>query len=331
MKIFITGATGYIGQRLTSRLLEEGHEVHALLRHRPDSLTYEHVRFHFFQGDIMDVDSIREAMDGCEAVFHVAALAKVWSKNPTEFYEVNVHGTINILEAAMTLGVPKVVFTSSAAIYGCSNGHPIRESDFRQQAFFTDYECSKFLAEEKIQEYVRKGLPVVIVHPSKVYGPGIWTESNAVSRIIKEYVEGQWHLIPGDGKMIANFSFIDDVVAGHMLALTKGIPGEKYILGGENLSFNEFFARLKQRSGKNFITFCVPYLLMQFYAWQEEVIARLMSTQPKITRRWVKKYNESLALSSQKAQRDLGYAITPFNDGLDKTLQWLSSKMNIYF
>jgi nucleoside-diphosphate-sugar epimerase len=331
MKIFITGATGYIGQRLTSKLLEQGHEVHALLRQQPDFTTFDCKSFHFHQGDITDFTSVLKAMKDCDVVFHLAALAKVWSKNSSDFYDVNVAGTVNVLEAAVMCRVRKVVFTSSAAIYGSTQREPATEERSPQHKFFTDYECSKFFAEEKVQHYVRKGLNVVIVHPTKVFGPGIWTDSNAVSRIIKEYVEGQWHFIPGSGKMVANFSFIDDVVHGHILAMEKGRTGEKYILGGENLCFNEFFLKLKATSKKYFITFNIPYVAMQFYAWQEEMFAWLLSTEPKITRAWIRKFNNNLSLSSEKAKHELGYTITPFDNGLSQTLDWLKSKIHIYF
>lgn len=331
MKIFITGATGYIGQRLASRLLKDGHEVHALLRHEPEFTTFNTEAFHYHQGDIKNYESVQKAMMGCEVVFHLAALAKVWSKDAGDFYDVNVAGTDHVMQAALTCKVKKVVFTSSAAIYGSTSEEPVTEDRSRHDKFFTDYECSKFLAEEKIQHYVRKGLNVVIVHPTKVFGPGIWTESNAVSRIIKEYVEGQWHFIPGSGKMVANFSFIDDVVEGHILAMEKGITGEKYILGGENLCFNDFFKKLKLASQKYFLTIRVPYIFMMFYAWQEEIFAWLFSSQPKVTRAWIKKYNQSLSLSSEKARRELGYTITPFDSGLSQTLRWLDSKMHIYY
>lgn len=331
MKVFMTGATGYIGQRLASRLLQDGHEVHALLRHDPEYSTFKTEAFHAHHGDIKNYDSVVKAMDGCEVVFHLAALARVWSKDADDFYDINVVGTDHVMQGALACGIRKVVFTSSAAVYGSTSEAPVAEERFGQQKFFTDYECSKFLAEEKIQHYVRKGLNVVIVHPTKVFGPGIWTESNAVSRIIKEYVEGQWHFIPGSGKMVANFSFIDDVVQGHILAMQKGKSGEKYILGGENLSFNDFFRRLKIASRKYFLTIRVPYVFMMLYAWQEEIFAWLFSVQPKITRAWIKKYNQSLSLSSEKARRELGYTITPFDSGLTKTLDWLESKMHIYF
>jgi nucleoside-diphosphate-sugar epimerase len=331
MKIFITGSTGYIGQRLTETLLQQGHEVHALCRRQPDSEFYRHANYFFHEGEIQNADDVEHAMKDCHVVFHLAAIAKVWMKNPADYYTINVNGTINVLSAALKNNVRKVVFTSSAAIYGASNGAPMSEDDIRNHGFFTDYESSKFIAEERVQHFVRKGLDVVIVHPTKVYGPGIWTESNAVSQLIKLFLEGEWHVIPGDGRMIGNFSFIDDVVNGHLLAMLKGRPGEKYILGGVNISFNDFFQQLKKISGKEFLTWHVPYRMMMLYGWQEEVIAKLFGKEPKITRPWIRKYNHDLALSSNKAIRELGYCITPFEDGLSKTIEWLNSKMNIYY
>ena len=331
MKIFITGATGYIGQRLTARLLEDGHEVHALCRRPPEGSDFQHQGFHFHPGDLRDFDSVVKAMKGCEAVFHLAALAKVWMPNPAEFYQVNVMGTVHVLDAAVACGVGKVVFTSSAAIYGSSNGTPVNEGDIRRLNFFTDYESSKFIAEERIQSYVRKGLDVVIVHPTKVYGPGILSESNALSQIIRRYVEGEWHIIPGNGRMIGNFAFIDDVVNGHVMALEKGVAGEKYIIGGVNTSFNDFFSRLKNLSGKAYVTFHLPQSCMMLYAWQEELRAKMFGIEPKITRPWVKKYSHHLACSSDKAVRELGYKITPLDEGFGKTLTWISNELNVIY
>ena len=171
----------------------------------------------------------------------------------------------------------------------------------------------------------------MIVNPTKVYGPGLWTESNAVSQMIKSFIEGDWHIIPGNGKMIGNFSFIDDVVNGHCLAMEKGKPGEKYILGGTNVSFNEFFSMLKTTSNKNYFTFHVPFQLMMLYGWQEEWMARAMGKEPKITCPWIRKYNHNQALSSGKAARELGYTMTTLEAGLMKTLEWMQSDRHIYF
>jgi nucleoside-diphosphate-sugar epimerase len=269
---------------------------------------------------------VQQAMEGCDIAFHLAAIAKVWTPDPHTFYDVNVSGTINILDAALSLKVKKLVFTSSAAIYGASNGRLLNEQDVRKVPFFTDYETSKFIAEERVLHFVRRGLDAVIVHPTKVYGPGIDTESNAISRIIKSYIEGKWHVIPGSGDIIGNFAYIDDVVNGHLLAAEKGKAGEKYILGGVNVSFNEFFSILKKTSGKNYFTLRVPYTLMIVYAWQQEIANRIFGTDPRVTRSWIRKYNHNLALSSDKAVRELGYKVTPLDAGIANTLAWLGQQ-----
>lgn len=331
MKIFITGATGYIGQRLTAKLLKEGHEVHALCRQKPTYPSFQNDGFHFHPGDLLDKAAITKAMKGCEIIFHLAGMAKVWAKQPSAFYDIHVSGTQHVLEAALINDVRKVVFTSTGATFGVSNGTPLTEENVRTNPFFTEYESSKFIAEECVQHYVRKALDVVIVHPTKVYGPGLWTESNAVSQMIKCFIEGEWHIIPGNGKMIGNFSFIEDVVNGHCLAMQKGRPGEKYILGGMNVSFNDFFSLLKTTSKMNYFTIHVPFQLMMWYGWQEEWIARGLGREPKITCPWIRKYNHNQALSSEKAERELGYTITPLEDGLMKTLEWMQCDRYLYF
>ena len=331
MRIFITGATGYIGQRLTTKLLEEGHEVHALCRQKPEYPSFRNDGFHFYAGDLSDKSAIARAMKGCEIVYHLAGMAKVWAKQSSAYYDVHVSGTQNVLEASLANEVKKVVFTSSGATYGVSNGSPLTEDSVRTHPLFTEYENSKFIAEECVQHYVRKGLDVVIVNPTKVYGPGLWTESNAVSQMIKSFIEGDWHIIPGNGKMIGNFSFIDDVVNGHCLAMQKGRPGEKYILGGVNVSFNEFFSLLKTTSKMNYLTFHVPLQLMMLYGWQEEWVARALGKEPKITCPWIRKYSHNQALSSGKASLELGYTMTTLEDGLMKTLEWMRSDRHIYF
>lgn len=323
MKIFLTGITGYIGNRLAEKLLSTGHEVHALIRNKRDNSFPSHEKLVIHIGDLFDIQVLTQAMKECEAVFHLAAIAKVWMPDSSAYYNVNVKGTTNVLDTALAIGVKKVVYTSSGATYGVSTGVPLTEEDVRMHPFFTEYESSKFIAEERIQHYVRKGFNVVIVHPTKVYGPGIWTESNAASQMIKRYVEGKWHIIPGNGNMIGNFVYIDDVVNGHLQALEKGRPGEKYILGGVNVSFNEFFSALNDVSGKTHWTLHIPYRLMMLFGWKEEVCRMLFGKAPKITRAWIKKYNHDLELSSDKAQNELGYKITPLHEGLKQTLDWI--------
>lgn len=331
MKIFVTGATGYIGQKLVAKLINQGHEIHALCRQTPEGELFANSRLRIFEGDLLNKAMIDTAMEGCEQVYHMAGYARVWAKNPSTFFEVNVGGTVNVLDSALYHGVKKLVFTSTGGTYGISNGKPIDEGMIRSVDFFTEFESSKFLAEERVQHYVRKGLDAVIVHPIRVYGPGVWTESNAISQLVRLYVTGEWHIVPGNGKAVGCFSYIDDVVNGHILAMEKGVAGEKYILGGENQNLNTFFSILRKLSQKSYLMFRVPIPFMMVFGMHEELMANWFGKTPMITRKWIRKYNLDASFSSEKSIRQLGYTITPFETGLARTLEWLKNDCNVYY
>lgn len=330
MKIFVTGATGYVGQNLVFKLLTLGHTVHVLCRTQPDVELFSNSKLKIFLGDLQNKQAIKDAMTGCSQVYHVAAYARAWAKDPTTYFKINVEGTVNILEVALELGVDKVVYTSTGATFGASNGSPIKEDSIRLHDFFTEYESSKFIAEEKIQHFVRKGLDVSIVHPVRVYGPGVWTESNVISMMIKSYIEGNWHVIPSDGKAMGCFSYIDDVVDGHILAMEKGKPGEKYILGGVNMNFNDFFNLLKEITDKHFLLVHVPLPLLLLFGWKEEAFSRWFNREPLITRKWINKYRYNLSCSCEKAIHELGYTVTPIEEGIKKTLEWIEFSKKVY-
>jgi len=330
MKIFVTGGTGYIGQRLVERLLEQGNEVHLLVRSKPaDKLIHPNLVLH--EGNLLDAASLEKGMEGCSQVYHLAAFARPWAKDPRTYFEINVLGTLNVLDAACKVGVKRLVYSSSCAVLGRSNGSPISEDHVRDIHFFTEYESSKHIAECYVKRYSQKGPETVIVAPSKVYGPGVWTESNAVSHLMQLYLQGHWHIIPGNGKTLGCFCYIDDVVNGHLLAMSHGRAGEKYILGGENLQLNEFFDLLKSLSGRHHFLVNIPIWLMMFFGWKEEIGASLFGKEPLITRKWIVKFNHDLACSSDKAIRELGYKITPVSDGLSVTLKWLREERNVQF
>lgn len=330
MNIMITGGTGYVGQRLIEKLLLGNDTLHLLCRTKPESDLFQNPRIKIFLGDLLNKEAIHQAMIGCEQVYHVAAFARVWAKDPKTYFKINVEGTVNMLDAALTLGVKKFLFTSTGATLGVSNGTPINEGCLRTVDFFTEYESSKFMAEEKVMQYALRGLHASIVYPLRVYGPGVWTESNVISFMIKSYVEGNWHIIPGDGLAQGSFSFIDDLVDGHILAMENGRSGERYILGGPNLNLIQFFSELKKISRKSFFLFKIPVPMMMFFGWKEEMQSKWFGSEPLITRKWIKKYNHHVAVSSEKAIRELGYRITPIEEGITKTLQWLETSKKIY-
>src|SRR5579863_3028229 len=233
-KIFVTGATGYIGHRLTKKLVESGHSVNVLIRCQNDAGLFDDPNIKVFYGDIMKPETIREAIKGCEQVYHTAGYAKLWAKDPSVFYEINVNGTKNVFREALNAGVRKLVYTSSAAVFGPSFNSLICEKDPRTISFRSDYDLSKQLAEYQVKEYAQQGLFSVIVNPTRVYGPGLLSYSNAFCRMLLDGMKGKFVFIPGGKCVVSNYAFIDDVVDGHIKAMQWGISGERYILGVEN-------------------------------------------------------------------------------------------------
>lgn len=327
MRCMVTGATGLIGNKLVNELLKQDFQVNVLVR-SPDKLQADiREKIDVFQGDLLDKESIMRAMKGCGAVFHLAAFAGIWSKDKMLPYKVNVTGTRNILDAALKSEINKVVFTSSAGTLApSSDSKPVDETTPLPDQYPTDYETSKRQAEQLCSEYGRLGLKIVVVNPTRVYGPGPLNKSNSVAVIIQKYLAGKWRFVPGSGRYTGNYVFIDDVAAGHVLALIHGEPGEKYILGGANTSYNDFFSQLAEVSGKKHRMFHLPFPLIRIFSGIELFIAQSFGKNPLLTPTWAKRYKQNRLVSSGKAITSLGYKITPLPAGLKKTIDWLRSR-----
>ncbi len=325
MKIFMTGATGYIGQQLALRLAAEGHQVIALVRNvEKAAFLLDHPHVQLIRGDIMEPGTLLHAMKGCQAVYHLAALASVWNKEPDAFHRLNVTGLQHVLDCCLVLGIEKVVFTSTAGVAGHSiDGNPVKEYTNPSPRLETAYEQSKVAAENLLLTYCSKGIYGILVNPSRVYGPGLLTESNGVTRLVKMYTEGKWHILPGNGESIGNYVFIDDVVNGHLLAMEKARPGQRYLLGGENSSFTDFFKRIDTHTGRRHWLFKFPLSLMLTLSHLGLFIAERTGRQPLITPSFVRKYTKHWVLDSGKAISELGYTYTPLSEGLRKTMEWI--------
>ena len=328
MKCFITGANGFIGIRLTEKLSAEGHSIKCLVRSPEKFQSLSHFQsVSALIGDLDNLDILDEGVKDCDTVFHMAAFAKPWSRDQTLPYRVNVQGTQNILKASLKAGVRRFVFTSSAAVIGPSpDEKPIDESFNRTVPFFNEYEETKSEAEKLVKEYSGNGMATVIVNPTRVFGQGPINESNSITKMIKLYNRGRWRILPGNGKCVGNYAFVDDVVNGHILAAQKGGDGERYLLGGENLTFNGFFDVLAAATGNRRVLIPFPVKLMVAIAAIMEWQAKFTNIAPVITVPWVKKYLNHWSLSSNKAVQELGYRITPFEQGVDITLGWIKSK-----
>ena len=330
MRILITGATGYIGYKLAMEAARRNYTVHILVRDLNSPLLPVHPNIIKFKGDITDKGSVMAAMMNCDKVMHAAAIAKLSARDNSIFYSVNVEGTRNMLDAALALGVKRFVFTSSGAVIGPSGKFPMSENDPRIAAFENDYEISKHWAEELVKEYCRKGLFAIIVAAPRVYGPGHDCNGNTMNILLKNILSTRLAFVPSCDNVVANYAFVDDVIIGHFLAMDKGLGGEKYILGGENLSYRSFFQTIKQNTGKNVRLVRVPKLLLKIWSLFYMCFCRLLGNETHISPRVVDRLAQNRALTCDKAIRQLGYSITPFSVGIQKTIFHLKNKNYAY-
>ncbi|MBN1270972.1 MAG: NAD-dependent epimerase/dehydratase family protein [Candidatus Aminicenantes bacterium] len=324
-RVCVTGATGYLGMALAWRLAVSGIVVHALFRSKAKAANLNHPNIRLVKGDILHPESLDKAVKDCDYLYHTAALTAIWSENPSLFREVNVRGTKNILEKAVYWGIKKVVMTSTAGIYGPSLSCPVDEECHRTTPCFTEYERTKEEADSLALGFSRKkGLDLVIVCPTRIYGPGPLVQSNSVTLMIDRYLQGKWHVLPGNGKSIGNYVYIDDVVNGQILAMEKGRAYEKYLLGGTNISYEDFFEVLKEVTQKRFALFKVPFFFMMSVAGVMTLYARLLRRVPMVTPQMMKKLHQNWMVSIQKAELELEYKPIPLKKGIQKTVDWLN-------
>ncbi len=336
-KFFVTGGTGFIGLRLIQALVERGQAVRALSRRPalkpepPPGFAWKNggpldsPLVEWLPGDVTDRDSLRRGMAGCTHVFHLAGYARNWAPDPAIYHTVNTLGTRNILDAAEQPGVERIVCTSTSLTFGPSppGGQTSEESPRTTPRFFTEYERTKAAAEQEAMRRAREGLPVVIVSPTRVYGPGHLTEGNSVTLLVDQYDRGKVPVLLNFGRNVGNWVYVDDVVQGHLLAMEKGHIGERYILGGEDASLREFFRLVDRLSGKRHWQIPLWRGLPLLFAWVQKKRAEWFGVYPQITPDWVRLFTVDWAQSSEKARRELGYEPLPLAEGLQRTWQWL--------
>ncbi|HEV7332597.1 MAG TPA: NAD-dependent epimerase/dehydratase family protein [Flavisolibacter sp.] len=325
MNLFLTGATGYIGHQLALAAAAQGYSVTALVRNLSSPHLPLHPAIRFCKGDITEYSSVIKAMKGCDCAMHAAALTQLWHKDSSQFYRINVMGTRNVLEAALYLGIEKLVFTSSCAVLGPSGDRPVTEDDPRFTPFENDYEVSKHCAEELVREYVRRGLHAVIVSPPRVYGPGLDTRGNPINKIIRNTLKRKLAFLPSAKDVVGNYAFIDDVVAGHFKALEKGESGEKYILGGENISYKQFFETISRAGNQHLQMITVPVALLKGWSALVFTANYLVGRHTHLTPKVVERLVQNRALSCEKAIQEINYHITPFIHGMEQTIHHLKT------
>ena len=321
--VFITGASGFIGNSLANALANAGTQVHVLVRQSSDTTGLHHPNITRFTGDILDVESIREAMQGCNKVYHLAGLAKMWMKDKKAYYNINVTGTSNVLGIAQSLGIEKVVVTSTAGVLPPAGNNLTNEHSPKRPELYTEYERTKNKGEEIAITYAQKGLPVVIVYPTNVFGEGVINDSNAATMMIRDYIKGKWKIIPGNGKGTMNYVYIDDIVNGLIAAMQTAPTGSSFIIGGDNASYDTFFAFIKELTGIQRRLYHIPYPIIRSIAWLEDLKTKWTGLKPFITTEWVKKLPYNWSKDIRKAKQELNYHPMTLREGIAKTIEWL--------
>lgn len=321
MKVLLTGGTGFLGRRVAAALAAGGHELRVLAR--PSSrLEGLPPGTETVTGDVTDGASLERAAAGCEAVLHMAALVKMWVPDPESFDAVNVSGLENALAAAASAGA-RLVYTSSFIAVGPTGPEPVAEDRLHPgDRYRNDYERTKALADAVARRAMAEGRDVVCLYPGVVYGPGEMTDGNLVAKMIADHLNGRLPGIVGPGDRLWSYAFVDDVARGHVLALEKGRAGERYFLGGPNHSHRELFAMLGELAGSP-PPRQIPFAAASAVGFSMWLWAELTGHPPELTHREVGVFREHWAYDSGKAQRELGYHVTPLRDGLQRTLEWL--------
>jgi dihydroflavonol-4-reductase len=324
MKALVTGATGFVGAAVAKALVGAGWQVRVLVRPGSDRANLQRLTVQVVDGDLADASSLERALEGCDGLFHVAADYRLGARDPRPLYRTNVDGTRNILGAARTVGVPRIVYTSSVATVGIpAGGAPGDErTPVTLGNMIGHYKRSKYLAEEVAREAAGAGLSVVIVNPSTPVGPGD----------IKPTPTGQLVLDAACGRMPAyvdtglNIVHVDDVAAGHLLAFERGRAGERYILGGEDMSLRTILAEIAGLTGRKPPRIRLPYGAVLPMAYLAEGFARLSGRSGRLTLEGVRMSRKRMFFSSDKAVRDLGYRWRPPQQAFADALHWFRER-----
>jgi dihydroflavonol-4-reductase len=319
-KAVVTGGTGFVGRAVVEELLAAGREVRVLVRD-PNHPALQGLEVEVAPGDLKDPASLRRALTGCASLFHVAADYRLWVPDPAEMYAVNVEGTRSLLQAAAAAGVERVVYTSTVGALGNpGDGTPgTEETPVSLADMVGHYKRSKFLAEQAALDFARQGLPVVVVNPSTPVGP--WdSRPTPTGQMIVDFLKKR---MPAYLETGLNLIHVRDVARGHLLAEEKGLAGEKYILGHENLSLSQIFRLLADISGLPAPRIKLPYWPVLGMAYLNEFWAVYVSgTPPRMPVTAIRMARKYMYFDNAKAVKCLGLTLTPVRRALEEAVAW---------
>ena len=315
----VTGATGFVGSAVTRALIAQGARVRVLARASSPRRNLEGLACEIAEGDLRDAASMARALEGARRLFHVAADYRLWARDPQEIVRNNLEGTRTVMEAALAAGVERLVYTSSVATLSLDHIPADETAPLTVAGAIGAYKKSKVAAERLVEQMIaRQGLPAVIVNPSTPIGPGD-VKPTPTGRIIVEAARGR---MPGFVDTGLNFVHVDDVAAGHLAALQKGRIGERYILGGEDVSLSEMLRDLALMSGRKPPTISLPRAPLYPLAMAAEAAAYLTGKEPFLTVDALNMSRHWMFFSSEKARQELGYSWRPYVQALKDALAW---------
>jgi len=320
MKALVTGATGFVGAAVVRALIKTGVDVRVLARRDSDFANLQQFKLNGAYGDLRDKDSLRKALVGCQQLYHVAAHYALWARDPSIFYEVNVTGTKNLMEAAREVGTERIVYCSTIGAIGLpQDGGPGTENTpVSPSQLAGHYKRSKYLAEQEVLKLAKEGLPVVIVNPTAPVGEGD-VKPTPTGQVIVDFMKGR---MPAYIETGMNIIDVDDVAAGHLLAMQKGRIGERYILGTKNLMLREVFEILSKLTGIKTPTIKLPRLAILPLAYFNHWLANLTGKPPRIPLEGVKMAKYKMHYDCSKAIRELGIPQTAPEVALEKAVKW---------
>ena len=322
MRALVTGTSGFVGSAVARRIAAAGHEVRVLMRPSSDRRNIADMDVEVVEGDLADPASLRPAVAGCDAVFHVAADYRLWVPDGgASMYRANVEGSRDLVRAAAEAGASRIVYTSSVAVLKAGYGGTLADesSVATLDDMISHYKKSKFLAEEEVMRLVREeGAPVVTVNPSAPFGPRD-IKPTPTGRIVIDAAKGR---LPAYLDTGLNAVHVDDVAEGHMLAFERGVTGERYVLGGENMTLREILDTVTGYVGRPGPRIRLPRRPLFPVAWMAELAGRLTSREPAVTVDALRMAAKHMYYSSDKAKRELGYAPRSAREALTDAVDW---------
>jgi dihydroflavonol-4-reductase len=324
VRVFITGATGFVGGHVARQYAAEGASLRLLTRQtsRLDSLTG--IDAEMVKGDLREPEKLRSALTGCDALVHVAADYRLWVRDPEQMYAANVDGTRELLKLAREAGIRRVVYTSSVATMGFKSDGTIvnEETPVALADMIGHYKRSKFLGELEAIQAAKAGQHIMILNPTTPIGPGD-AKPTPTGRIIVDFLNKKFPAYVDTG---LNLVDVTEVARMHMVALERGTPGERYILGGENLTLKQILDRMSTIAGLPSPKRKVPHAVaMTFALFDETITGKLRGKEPRATVEAVRMGKKMMFASSAKAERELGFQVLPVYPALRAAIDWFIS------